>query len=174
MDAMIKTIAHVRRAALTAAFIFAGSTFVFGQRPSSPTDCRPPEVNPRAPAYKVAHSVHTSNSPPETVVTVSVDPRHFVRDDMRTLARQLNKDFCHEPRLSVMILDDEMVARNTSPLGGGYGLFKLRWRGTYFIDRTTREEYIEFSTRPRRPDDEVRINLGPPKRARRRVLPARH
>lgn len=52
-----------------------------------------------APNYSVERSMRSGHEPSEIYLFIYVEPKHFVREDMLALGRQLNKDFCKEERL---------------------------------------------------------------------------
>jgi hypothetical protein len=56
--------------------------------------------------------------------------------------------------------DNETVAENVVPAGAHFVDFKAAERGVYHLDRAEGVEYIHFSTRPGRPSNEVKLNLG--------------
>jgi hypothetical protein len=94
-----------------------------------------------------------------TIVIVTVDPAHFNRADMKTLACRLNKKFPQSSRMKAALLDDENVARLF--LSGNLEMpeFNKGQRGLYYLDRAKGKEYIQFSTKRDKPNDEVRIKV---------------
>jgi hypothetical protein len=99
----------------------------------------------------------TENSKVVLVVLVSIDSKHFVRDDMLKLAQQLKQDFESEPRVRVDIFDDHSAASVWDPVHF-YGPFQAAHRGTYYRDVKPAKEYIEFSIA--RGKRKKRITLG--------------
>ena len=65
------------------------------------------------------------------IIYISVDPQHFTRDKMVSVARHVNHDFPDEKRLSVTIFDDEETARKAIGAGPQYELFQEAKRGYY-------------------------------------------
>ncbi len=109
----------------------------------------------------MARVVPKSSADDDVYLDISVGPQDFIRDRMISLARQLNRDYVDEPRLSAVIFDSERAARNYNPIGAGYEFYKKLERGAYYLDRVKGVEFIHFSTRRGKPADEIKINLGP-------------
>jgi hypothetical protein len=114
--------------------------------------------------YRVARSERTVAGSSTLVLYVSTDSRHFNRDDMVLLAGELNRDFCEEPRLTVLIFSDYRAAKSlvfsieqlpTSARD------KAALRGGYNLDRVARTESVSFSPDAAKPRDEIKINLNP-------------
>src|SRR5215510_4047548 len=82
-------------------------------RPSEPgsAQCERQKMK-RIVKYRVARFERTVAGPSTLVLYVSIDPRHFNRDDMVLLAGELNRDFCEEPRLTVLIFSDYRAAKS--------------------------------------------------------------
>jgi len=99
----------------------------------------------------------TENSKPLLFVLVSIESKHFVRDDILKLAQQLKKDFESEPRVRVDIFDDFSAASVWDPVHF-YGLYQAAHRGTYYRDGPAKKEYVEFSVA--RGKRKKRITLG--------------
>ncbi|MGH9929016.1 MAG: hypothetical protein ACREA9_07285 [Pyrinomonadaceae bacterium] len=112
----------------------------------STSDCQKVVRNPQAPAYRLGRSGHLTSDRLQFFADVSVEPRYFTREPMAALARQLNADFCNEKRIQVVIMDDYRAATEWDPvhLSTWYAPAE---RGSYYLDRVTGEEHIEFSTR---------------------------
>ncbi|HEY0727602.1 MAG TPA: hypothetical protein VGD38_05985 [Pyrinomonadaceae bacterium] len=91
---------------------------------------------------------------------ISIAPEDFTRDRMTQLAKQLNQDFADRQKVAVSIFDNETVAQNVVPAGSHYVDFKAAERGVYHLDRAKGSEYIHFSSKPGRPSNEIKINLG--------------
>ena len=109
--------------------------------------------------YRVGRVIRSSNQPYEVTVIISVDSKYFARDKMVKLAHQLKQEFGDARLLRVEILDDQNIADNYVPAGDMYRLFNKAKRGTYVLNRTTREEHIKFSISRGRPRDEIKIDL---------------
>src|SRR5260370_41983377 len=88
--------------------------------------CNKEKMN-RMVKYRVARSERTVTGPSTLVLYVSVNSRHFNREDMVLLARQLNRDFCKEPRLTVLIFSDYHAAKSL--------VFSVEHPPTYDIDK---------------------------------------
>jgi hypothetical protein len=88
---------------------------------------------------------------------VSIESKHFVRDDILKLAKKLKQDFESEPRVRVDIFDDYSAASVWDPVHF-YGPFQAAHRATYYRDGPTGKEYVEFSVA--RGKRKQRIKLG--------------
>lgn len=104
-------------------------------------------------SYRIAKQNRTVESkaskyPPTLVLYISIKERHFNDDDMLALAKQLNEDFCQEPRLGAFIFGDHDAAKRftLSEESSDYALSRRAWRGNYNLDRKQGEEFITFST----------------------------
>lgn len=95
-----------------------------------------------------------------TIVVVSVDPKRFNREDMRVLASQLNQEFADTRKLKAGLLDDENIARLFASGRAEYSTYERAERGRYYLDRTTCQEYIQFSTRRQKRRTKVAIRLN--------------
>lgn len=93
-----------------------------------------------------------------TIVVVSVNPRHFNRDDMTALAAQLNREFAERTKLKVGLLDDADTARLFVEGRVNYPTYERAERGRYYLDRTACREYIQFSTQRGKPRETIRFN----------------
>ena len=127
--------------------------------------CRVKDQDNRVPAYQIGRTERTSEGPPTLLVQISIEPQHINRNDLVALAGQLKKVFCKEQRVDVAIFDAYRYARNFSPIEENpyywQGLESMR--GGYYFDRTTGEEYVEFSTIPnyfKNKKDRVRIEIS--------------
>lgn len=90
---------------------------------------------------------------------VSLQPQAFTGQYMTALARQLKQDFCKEPRIRAILVDDFRAATflwDPIHLPEFYGPAE---RGEYYLDRTTGEERLEFSTKRGRGVDGF-VDLG--------------
>ena len=137
--------------------------FVYAQQ-APENDCPKEATDPQAPAYKVGQVLRFDMKKPygKTEVYISLEPEHFTRSEMVSLGRVLKNDFCREQKLYIRILDDYRVAANFQPVAYEAPIFKEAWRGVYFLNRATGEEYIQFATERRKRIDEIKINLGSP------------
>jgi hypothetical protein len=116
--------------------------------------------NPEAPPYKTGRVTHSApNYPPETAIFISIEPKYFTRADMQALAGELDRAYSAEKRFVVIFLDDYDALIHTSPIHNTRAYLAAR-RGYYRNDRTTGEEFIQFSTERGKPIDEVKLNLG--------------
>lgn len=110
--------------------------------------------------YKVARTIDGTKEGQGVYLLISIAPEDFVRERMIELARQLNQDFANQKKVDASIFDDETLAKNVVPAGAHYVDFKAAERGVYHLDRAKGSEYIHFSTKPGRPSNEIKINLG--------------
>lgn len=123
-----------------------------------------PEPADKAPTpalYKIGRTIKSESEQDNSIIYISVDPQHFTRDKMVSVARQLNHDFPDEKRLSVTIFDNEESARKAISIGNQHELFEEAKRGYYYLNRVKKKEYIEFSTKPERPANEIKVTLSP-------------
>ena len=79
-----------------------------------------------------------------TIVVVSVNPKHFNREDMTALAAKLKAEFTQNEKLKVGLLDDENVARLFVSGRLEYADYERSERGRYYLDRSKCKEYIRF------------------------------
>ena len=119
-----------------------------------------PAASEQAVTYKIARTIDGTKEGQGIFLIVSIAPEDFTRDRMTQLARQLNQDFAGQPKVDVSIFDSETVANNVVPAGAHYVDFKAAERGIYHLDRAKGVEYITFSSKPGRPANEIKINLG--------------
>lgn len=147
---------------LLALQIIIGTAGVVHAQEAPQNDCPKRETASQAPEYKVAQVLRFDMKKPygRTEVYISVEPSHFTRSEMVSLAHRLNDDFCKEQKLYVRILDDYDIAVNYHPVAYERSMFKKAWRGVYSLNRASGEEYIQFSTAPKKPMDEIKITLG--------------
>jgi len=112
--------------------------------------------------YRVARSERTVSGPPTLVAYISINSRHFNREDIVFLARQLKQDFAKEPRLTVLIFSDYNAAKSlvfSVEQPSTYERDKAALRGGYNLDRVAGTESVSFSADATRPHDEIRIDL---------------
>jgi len=64
--------------------------------------------------YRVGRTERGGKAP-TAIIQISVEPRHINGTDLVTLAKHLNKVFCNEPRMEVVIFDSYRYALNFSP-----------------------------------------------------------
>jgi len=119
--------------------------------------CLPNSTAQKAPEYRIGVAGHSIKEACELYIFISVDPGHFVREDMLALANRLNQDFCYEKRLTAVIVDDDYAARH--PMRNTK-VYRDAERGRYHLNRDSREQYIKFSTARGKPWNEVVIDLN--------------
>jgi hypothetical protein len=88
-------------------------------------------------------------------VVISVEPKHFNRNDMLSLATEINKRYTNEAKLKVALLDDAATARNFVNGRAEYPEFERAQKGIYYLNRIKCEEYIWFMTQGKRPKRET-------------------
>lgn len=116
--------------------------------------------NKSAPKYRVAYRHRTKAQPPILEVHISIDPKHFNRNEMVALARQLNKDFLRAPRVTVVICDEYETAKYSGVVHDLLmGSPALALRGFYEINRVSGKEGISFSTERGKRLNEIEIDL---------------
>jgi len=147
--------AHSAVGFLTPESTAAAKHMLTGQEPAK---CKH-EASGSAPSYRVGWTSYSVEGPKTLFLAISIDPHSFSGAELAALARRVKADYCLERRLVVSILDNYDVARAFAPTTEKVW-FQKYWRGIYFLDLPSGEEWIEFSTRPERPRDEVRISLG--------------
>lgn len=107
--------------------------------------------------YKVTPFFIPADPSRFAIVYVTIDQQHFNRQDMRTLAAQLNQKFEKQARLRVALFDDDRIPQLMVKGGVQLSDFHKAQRGMYYLDRTKCKEYIEFSTRKGMPRNEIAI-----------------
>lgn len=120
-----------------------------------------------APRYKIGSTVRTGESEAQPVsatllVMISIKPQHFNRDDMIALARRLNREYCIEQNLTVLIFDNHQSAGHFSASYESETQERdlAALRGNYHINRQTGEEVVLFSKDPAKPREMVKIELN--------------
>ena len=117
---------------------------IAGRTRTKPQDT-PNSTKSDAIEYRVGRRASiTENSKTVLLVLVSIEPKHFVREDMLKLAQQLKRDFETEPRVRVDIFDDHSAASVWDPVHF-YELYQAARRGSYYRDVKAGKEYVEFS-----------------------------
>jgi hypothetical protein len=95
-----------------------------------------------------------------TVVVVSVDDKHFNRQDMTALAARLKQEFAGQARVKIGLLDDPDTARLFVEGRVNYATYEKAERGRYYLDRTKCYEYIRFSMRRGQPKKTIPIKCS--------------
>lgn len=81
-----------------------------------------------------------------TLITVSINAKHFNRKDMTTLAGQLREEFAEETRLDAALFDESTPDYILT--GGGEIMdFYAEQRGLYSVNRSKCKEHIEYYTK---------------------------
>jgi hypothetical protein len=114
-----------------------------------------------SPKYRIAYRRRDNSAPTRLRLHISVEPKHFNRADMASLARRLNTDFRNEQELNVVICDEYKAAKSPGII---YDLLRreppLALRGFYELDRAKGKEGISFSTERGKPLDEIDIDFS--------------
>lgn len=129
-----------------------------------PKKCRVEKTENIGFKYRVGLTERGGGSLP-VIIQISVEPRNINKTDLVALAKHLNKVFCKEQRMEVVIFDSYRYAANFSPSDENpYFLKGLdSMRGGYHLDRPKSEEFVEFTTVPnyfKNYQDRVRIDIG--------------
>ncbi|HXD30141.1 MAG TPA: hypothetical protein VN643_03435 [Pyrinomonadaceae bacterium] len=154
---MSKFAAIFRRALLILATVWVTGASVYAQQ-SKPV-CGDSNPDPQSPDYKVGH--YWGKPLAQSLALISVEPKFFVNEKMAALGRELNRRFCKEKQIEVVIFDDPR-ATDWDPIHLA-SLVAEAQRGLYYFDRSTGEENIRFSTKRGRDADRF-INLGTTKK----------
>jgi hypothetical protein len=111
--------------------------------------------------YQIGKSFQTLENVPTLIVQVSVKSKAFNRSDMIELAKELKERFDDEPKLFARVFDSYSSARDfvPHPHSRTYDRDNKSLRGYYSLDRKSRKEYIQFSSAPGKPRDEIEIDL---------------
>lgn len=93
-----------------------------------------------------------------TIVVVSVNPKHFNRNDMSSLATEFNKQFADKKKLKIGLLEDADIARLFAEGKISYPTYARAERGRYYLDRDACKEYVQFEGKKGKPRETVRFN----------------
>lgn len=145
---------------LTSILMFQDFSTALGQKP---TNCKVRDKSLRKVEYRIG-SFQRSNvdpdRPPILTLGISVKPEQINADYIVSLARNLNQRFCKEDQLVVGIYDRYEIAVY---FNGDFQDDLNAYRGYYFLNRTTGEEYVSFSTVPDyqgNPQARIKIDLN--------------
>ncbi len=136
------------------AMIVCATGILMGQT----NDCDKPRTGTAK--YKVVRNEIPRFAPNTRSLRIVVKEKLFNRDSMVRLARTIRRQFCSDDEISVMIFDDERVARNMDE--GLYLAGKIKvpeLRGLYAFGDHGRSDSIEFSTKRGNPISEIVIDL---------------
>jgi hypothetical protein len=150
----------VASSALGLILVLGLSMVIYGQKLSD--KCFTTEKNQRRIQYRIGNSTRTVKEPIALIIHISIKPQHFNREDMVALARQLNRDFCNEQFIVVLIFDSYRSAQSyvLHPHSETYQRDLKSLRGFYDLNRTTGEESVRFASSPGKPRNEIKIDLG--------------
>jgi hypothetical protein len=111
--------------------------------------------------YRKGCKYRPETNPSRLVLQISVDPKHFSRNDMTALAQRLSRAFPREQLMTIAICDDYETAKDCGLLYHmGRSERSPSLRGFYEIDRASGKEGISFSTARDKPLNEIDIDLG--------------
>lgn len=150
-----------RRVVLNSALVFAicSLTALTGEGQEL-VKCKVKDKSLRSVKYRKAYSERsTVNGRPSILICISVKPEEVNREFLVLLAHHLNQRFCREERLVVAIFIDYKAARYFNP---NFQNVRDAWRGEYFLDRRTGEEYVSFTPSlnyEENPQAHIRIDL---------------
>ncbi len=121
---------------------------------------------PDIPKYRLGRTERIDETD-SILIQISVNPQNVNREDLVKLASYLNKQFCKEKRFTVVIFDNPTSAKHfrADALAPNFEEGLESMRGEYYLDRTTGEEYINFSTVPnffKSKESRVKVNLNLP------------
>jgi hypothetical protein len=113
--------------------------------------------------YRIGQTERGGGSLP-VIIQISVEPGNINETDLVTLAKHLNKVFFMEQKIDVVIFDSYRYAENFSPSDENPYFWKRleSMRGAYYLDRSTGEEFMEFTTVPnyfKNKQNRVRIDI---------------
>jgi hypothetical protein len=104
------------------------------------------EIDQSVPKYKLGSYERGINS--ILIIRVSLDPQKINKENLLSLSTHLKKLYCKEEKLAISFFDNYKVARHFS-LNEDSIYFDMSLdssRGSYFIDRISREEFLEYTT----------------------------
>lgn len=139
-----------------AILVFGTNASLMGQESLSECDVARSD---NAPVYAVGRTRRAADETPTLTLFVTVQPSVLNVDAMRGLGRALNRRFCKDRTIEAIIADDERAATKWDPFHLPQ-FYAAAIRGSYFLDRDSRKEYVAFSTARGRGFDEF-LNLGP-------------
>ena len=103
--------------------------------------------NPKAKRYNIRPLFIPTDENRFSIVIVSIDSKHFNRDDMTALANELRIEFAKVSRIRAGLVDDDELAQLFQTGRLEVRDFDRAQRGLYYLDRKRCKEYIQFSTR---------------------------
>ncbi len=130
--------------------LFGSSLLIFGQK----LKCKEKNFNDFK--YQIALTNRTVSGPPTLVLYLSIKSKNFNQEDMKKLARMLERKYCNESRVSALIFDDRHIFYSE-------GIEWTAYRGDIEIDRPTSKCSINFSTQRGNSRKEVVIEIEPSK-----------
>jgi hypothetical protein len=116
----------------------------------------------KLPIYRSAGSEHTVGERKVLLLFISIDLKHLNREDMKALAGKLRCDFPKEKQIQVNIFTNHHSAKTSSinPGSKGYAHNMKAFRGGYYLNRETGEEYVSFSPSQKASFNEEKIDLS--------------
>jgi hypothetical protein len=133
----------------------AGAGVNYGQKP---VRCPIENKVTAAPDYRIGRTFRTVEEAPSLLVQISIKPGFYEREEIVALAERLNKEFCKEQRLTVLIFDNNRAAKKFDV--NELKLYSEAIRGEYSLDRVSGNEYISFSQDAGKPSERLKIVLN--------------
>jgi hypothetical protein len=121
--------------------------------------CQRGKENKSVLKYRIGQKYRPELEPSRLVLHISIEPKHFNREDMTALAERLNIDFPREKRLTAAICDEYKVAKDPGII---YAVLMRErspaLRGFYELDRVSGKEVISFSPERGKPNVDIVIS----------------
>jgi len=114
-----------------------------------------------APKYRIGFKSELGDVKNGISIQISFAKKLFNKDDMIKLVKKLRADYCHYDIISATLYDNYKESRDP---GNTYVMFQsdmkiIRMRGFYNLDRTTKEEGLDFSLEPGKLTTQVRLKF---------------
>lgn len=125
---------------------------------SSGTNCKDQNRGPNS--WAIVFEARTLEDPKELLLDVVLKKDGFTSAQITEFARWAKSKFCNDEIINIAFFDSKSAAKGWHRdliLSEGKN---DRRRGTYYFNRSTKEEMIEFSSSKGRPINEIVINLS--------------
>jgi hypothetical protein len=114
-----------------------------------------------APKYKIGFKSELGHAKNGILIQISIAKKLFNKDDMIRLVKKLRADYCNYDIISAALYDNYKESRDP---GNTYVMFQsdmkiIRMRGFYNLNRTTKEEGLDFSLEPGKLTTQVRLHF---------------
>ena len=129
------------------------TTLTFGQKPIK---CKVKGEKNNIPKYKIADTWHSTPQSPGLLIFLSMKPEDFNETSVQSLARWVDRRYCKELKITVMIFDDRRIFYSDG----------VNWsasRGDIEINRKTDQGTISLSTERGKPKERIKIKFEPSK-----------